>query len=425
MKKLVLFFVLLIVVVTAFIGGKLLFESEEDIPSLKTESMEFGKVLYNNDDTAVYIVDTQKLESQYDFIDQKVNSYVDEIASKILDKDYTKDNDKIKEKEVLVQKIDTYNVNEDIISVKVTSKIKLENESEYKTEVKTFNYTKSQKQEISLDEIFKAGYKDVIGQRYTDNYLLKSTQISFYNGSQENICTYKELKDYMASKILTADNFLISKEEYDSLASKIVDKNKKMVAITFDDGPHATNTQKILDILKNYNARATFFMVGQNVNLYPDVVKAVSDSGNEIGIHTWNHANLTTLSKEKILEQVNTTSDAIYNITGKRPKLVRPPYGSINSTVKSTIDMPLILWNIDSLDWKSRDEKQIVPLVLNDVQDRDIILLHDIHSTTIPAAEKIIKSLTEQGYQLVTVSELLQVNGYDLENVKVFYSGRQ
>ena len=82
MKKLVLFFVLLIVVVTAFIGGKLLFESEEDIPSLKTESMEFGKVLYNNDDTAVYIVDTQKLESQYDFIDQKVNSYVDEIASK-------------------------------------------------------------------------------------------------------------------------------------------------------------------------------------------------------------------------------------------------------------------------------------------------------------------------------------------------------
>jgi peptidoglycan/xylan/chitin deacetylase (PgdA/CDA1 family) len=111
---------------------------------------------------------------------------------------------------------------------------------------------------------------------------------------------------------------------------------------------------------------------------------------------------------------VENTSDAICEITGERPKLVRPPYGSVNSTVKEAINYPLILWNIDSLDWKSRDENQIVPLVMGDVQDGDIILLHDIHSTTVPAVEKIVTQLDEAGYQMVTVSELLEAKGYFL-----------
>lgn len=104
---------------------------------------------------------------------------------------------------------------------------------------------------------------------------------------------------------------------------------------------------------------------------------------------------------------------------------MRPPYGAINDTVKNSINYSLILWNIDSLDWKSRDEKQIVPLVMNSVQDGDIILLHDIHSTTVPAVEKIVSQLEEQGYQMVTVSQLLEAKGYDMSKTKVFYSGRQ
>ena len=104
---------------------------------------------------------------------------------------------------------------------------------------------------------------------------------------------------------------------------------------------------------------------------------------------------------------------------------MRPPYGAINDTVKNSINYSLILWNIDSLDWKSRDEKQSVPLVMNSVQDGDIILLHDIHSTTVPAVEKIVSQLEEQGYQMVTVSQLLEAKGYDMSKTKVFYSGRQ
>ena len=198
-----------------------------------------------------------------------------------------------------------------------------------------------------------------------------------------------------------------------------------MVALTFDDGPHSKNTDHILNILSKYNAYATFFMLGSNAEKYPDVVKRVFDAGNEIGIHTWSHKELTKLSSDEIKKEVDNTASKIEKITGKRPTLVRPPYGSINENVKNTIDNPLILWNVDSLDWKSRDKEKIVPLVLNDVQDGDIILLHDIHSTTVPAVEEILKYLVENDYQVITVSQMLNAKGYDLTKTRVFYSARQ
>ena len=198
-----------------------------------------------------------------------------------------------------------------------------------------------------------------------------------------------------------------------------------MVALTFDDGPHSKNTDDILNILSKYNAYATFFMLGSNAEKYPDVVKRVFDAGNEIGIHTWSHKELTKLSSDEIKKEVDNTASKIEKITGKRPTLVRPPYGSINENVKNTIDNPLILWNVDSLDWKSRDKEKIVPLVLNDVEDGDIILLHDIHSTTVPAVEEILKYLVENDYQVITVSQMLNAKGYDLTKTRVFYSARQ
>lgn len=198
-----------------------------------------------------------------------------------------------------------------------------------------------------------------------------------------------------------------------------------MVALTFDDGPHSRNTDDIVNILSKYNAHATFFMLGSNVVKYPDVVKRVYDAENEIGIHTWSHKELTKLSSDEIKNEVNNTASEIEKITGKIPILVRPPYGSINEKVRNAIDNPLILWNIDSLDWKSRNKEKIVPLVLNDVQDGDIVLLHDIHSTTVPAVEEILKYLVENDYQIITVSQMLNAKGYDLSKTRIFYSARQ
>ena len=116
-----------------------------------------------------------------------------------------------------------------------------------------------------------------------------------------------------------------------------------MVALTFDDGPHSRNTDDIVNILSKYNAHATFFMLGSNAVKYPDVVKRVFDAGHEIGIHTWSHKELTKLSSDEIKKEVDNTASKIEKITGKRPTLVRPPYGSINENVRNAIDNPLIL----------------------------------------------------------------------------------
>ena len=389
-----------------------------------SDSVEFGSVVNKEEGEKNYEAYIQKLDAD-ELIALDVNSYIDNQLAEFKKENETTDRVAPKDKAVYKNVIDTYKANDNIASVKITSIIKKVQEEKYNTTIKTFNYDVKEGKSISLDDIFKSGYERVLSSVYTENYVFKQKVIQFFSSTNTNNCTYNSLKEYASSKVLTASNYDISQEEYELLFSNVVDKNKKMVAITLDDGPHATNTQKILDILDAHNAKATFFMLGQNVVNNEEVVKDVYKRGNEIGIHTWDHKQLTKLSQDEIVSQVERTSDAIYKIIGKRPKLVRPPYGAINDTVKNSINYPLILWNIDSLDWKSRDEKQIVPLVMNSVQDGDIILLHDIHSTTVPAVEKIVSQLEEQGYQMVTVSQLLEAKGYDTSKTKVFYSGRQ
>lgn len=396
-----------------------------ELPKLNQESMEYKNVKSVEEETDSYLIKASKIDAD-DFINLTVNEFVENEIKEFKEKNSTQKQILPRDKAVLKNVIDTFLVNEDLVSVKVTVMKKDVEKESYNTQVQTYNFYLKDKASISLDDLFKSGYKDKISNVYTDKYVLKNNVIEFYSNNQVDNCTYNTLKEYGKNKILTAQNYSISDEEYNKLFSRVVDPSRKMVAITLDDGPHGVNTQKILDILDKHNARATFFMLGQNVNSNKEVVKDVYTRGNEIGIHTWSHPQLTKLSEESVKSEVKNTSDAIYNITGYRPTLVRPPYGAFNTTVRNALkDYSLILWNIDSLDWKSRDENQIVPLVMNDVEDGDIILLHDIHSTTVPAVEKIVEDLDKQGYQMVTVSELLEAKGYDRTAIQVFYSGRQ
>lgn len=427
MRKVFKFLVAIIVIAIVFLIGCLVWNNylqPVEVPDLLSDSVEFGSVVNKEEGEKNYEAYIQKLDAD-ELIALDVNSYIDNQLAEFKKENETIDRVAPKDRAVYKNVIDTYKANDNIASVKITSIIKKVQEENYNTTIKTFNYDVKEGKNISLDDIFKSGYEQVLGNVYTENYVFKPKVIQFFSSTNTNNCTYNSLKEYASSKVLTASNYDVSQEEYELLFSNVVDKNKKMVAITLDDGPHATNTQKILDILDAHNAKATFFMLGQNVVNNEEVVKNVYKRGNEIGIHTWDHKQLTKLSQDEIVSQVERTSDAIYKIIGKRPKLVRPPYGAINDTVKNSINYSLILWNIDSLDWKSRDEKQIVPLVMNSVQDGDIILLHDIHSTTVPAVEKIVSQLEEQGYQMVTVSQLLEAKGYDMSKTKVFYSGRQ
>lgn len=427
MKSIGRIFLGIVILCIAIITGISLanYYGELEIPELKSQSMEYGNVTDNKESTTRYEIRTKTFSSDNDFVTKSVQAFIEESVSTFKNANNTSKQIRDKDKAVLLQVVDTYLVNDNLVGIKITSMTKKLFAEEFTTTTDVFNYNLTQNKEVKLEELFKSNYKEKIESQYTDKYLLRKNDIVFYNNNNESTCTYNNLKEYTNSKILTASNLDISQEEYNALVSNLIDKNKKMIAITFDDGPHKTNTQEILNIFSKYNAKATFFMLGQNVKYYPDIVKEVASQGHEIGIHTWDHKELTKLSTAEIVKEINDTAQIIQSITGIEPTLVRPPYGSLNATVKSAVSNPFILWNIDSLDWKSRDKEKIVPLVLNDVQDGDIILLHDIHSTTVPAVEEIVKYLYENDYQIITVSQMLEAKGYDINSTRVFYSGRQ
>lgn len=181
---------------------------------------------------------------------------------------------------------------------------------------------------------------------------------------------------------------------------------KRRIALTFDDGPHGINTLKILQLLDEYNAKATFFMLGNRVDFYPNIAKEISKRGHELGNHTWDHKDLTTLSKEEIHKEIQMTSDAIQKATEKEPTVFRPPYGIINDQVDNTISLPTVLWTVDTKDWKTHNAKKILSEVKRNVKDGSIILMHDIHNSTVEAVDLVLQYLKEQDYECVTVSEL-------------------
>lgn len=191
-------------------------------------------------------------------------------------------------------------------------------------------------------------------------------------------------------------------------------KEKKYAALTFDDGP-SSFTDRLLDCLETNRAKATFFMVGQEIEYFSDEVKRMEKLGCELGNHTYSHTDLTTLSPEDMTAEIAGTDELLLNYTGHGATVVRPPYGSVNDSVKATIGTPMILWSLDTMDWKSQNPEQIVDTVLSQIEDGSIILMHDIFSTSVDAAEILIPELIKQGYTLVTVHELAEIRGIELQ----------
>ncbi|MEU0031290.1 polysaccharide deacetylase family protein [Streptomyces sp. NPDC006335] len=183
-------------------------------------------------------------------------------------------------------------------------------------------------------------------------------------------------------------------------------KKVKCVALTFDDGPSATYTANLLRYLAQNHARATFFTVGQNVVAHPALVRAEVRAGNEVGNHSYSHPDLTKLSSEQVAYQLNRTSAAIKAATGTAPALYRPPYGAINSTVRRATHLSPVLWTLDTEDWKYPDATKVAQFVVSKVKRNDVVLMHDIHPTSVAAVPEILRALTAKGYHFVTVSHL-------------------
>lgn len=222
----------------------------------------------------------------------------------------------------------------------------------------------------------------------------KDVMTTLVSKDKRSIEVYKsQVKDYMAC------GWLLRQEP-------VIDPAKPMIALTFDDGPNPSSTCRVLDTLQLHNARATFFVVGRLAEKYPDVLVRMNEIGCQVGNHTYDHPELIRISKGKIESQLAGTNNIITNATGIKPTVMRPPYGSYNQTVSSCAKTPIILWSIDTLDWKYRNATVVTNSVLSNVKDGDIILMHDIHDTTATAAENIVPALIERGFQLVTIDEL-------------------
>ncbi|PPG42218.1 polysaccharide deacetylase family protein [Pseudoclavibacter sp. RFBA6] len=177
------------------------------------------------------------------------------------------------------------------------------------------------------------------------------------------------------------------------------------VALTFDDGP-APITETLLGQLRDHDATATFFLVGPNVQRYPEIARQIDDDGHQLGNHSWSHPQFTTLDDKKIEEEVKKTNDAILAATGERPSVFRPPYGDVDARVLTKVGMPSILWDIDTLDWEGPPHETIVDRGANEAEAGSIILMHDIHDSTVDAVPEILTGLHDRGFVLVTIDQI-------------------
>ncbi|ATH94586.1 polysaccharide deacetylase family protein [Bacillus glycinifermentans] len=319
-----------------------------------------------------------------------------------------------------------------------------------KTSIKTFNADLKHKKMLGLDDLFvknsdflyriaNISYEqlkrknpnadaDLLrkgtspSEKNFSRFSLLEDEIEFYfekgqTGLDQSVKIEKdELKDILRDQYKSMTKNKTSQENPKHKGAVPIPKeeirvnpNDKVIALTFDDGPNPAPTNKILDALKKYDGHATFFVLGSRAQYYPETIKRMLKEGNEVGNHSWDHPLLTRLSKERAYKEINDTQTVIEKISGHFPTHLRPPYGGINDSVRGLTNLKIALWDVDPEDWKYKNKDYIVNHVMSRAGDGKVILMHDIYATSASAAEEIIKRLTKQGYKLVTVTQLEEI----------------
>lgn len=207
-------------------------------------------------------------------------------------------------------------------------------------------------------------------------------------------------------------------------SDRVIDPDKPMVALTFDDGPYPPVTKKILETLEKNDARATFFVMGNRMEIYGDTAKMVHDAGNQIGNHSYSHKDLTKLDQKGIEHEVDYSNELINEKANVGNAFLRPPYGAKSEKVSQYVKVPMIAWCVDTLDWKSRDKNAVFEEVKRSVSDGAIVLMHDLYPSTADAIELVVPWLIKQGYQVVTVEEMFKAKGIELEPGKIYYNAK-
>lgn len=284
--------------------------------------------------------------------------------------------------------------------------------------VETLIFNKNKK--ITLPEIFNIdklkeiieskedGEKDKID--YTKiNILFNDKSTTFYISENKKIKNLEIVNNELTDAVKISLNL---DETYHK--KHTIEKNAKLVAFTFDDGP-SKYTLDIIDILEEYNASATFFEVGYNIKAHPEITKEVTERGFEIGNHTIDHSKLTKLTESKYLSKINDNNDIYKELTGKDMPYLRPPYGAYNDIIKAKAGVPIVTWSLDTRDWESRDKDKVIQMVIDNIKEGDIILFHDLYESTRDAVKELMPLLKEEGYQAVSVTELFNSKDITLE----------
>lgn len=316
-----------------------------------------------------------------------------------------------KDEEITSFLIDTKTFkNEDI-----TNYVKPEKKSEFKNKIDYLLYLKYPKyiaNELSKEETIK-------------NYeILKNELVIHYecnnidNLPDEDLflrVNYNEIKDCLLFTVSLSG-------EYTNENGYLYNPNKKAIAFTFDDGPNGAKTNKIVSLLEENKAHATFFMVGNRMESGKETILNVLNKGNEIGSHSYSHKNMKRMKLNDVLDGEKETEKIYNEITNEHLKYTRPPYGNITNKIKNELDTIFVNWSMDTEDWLHRNKDYVVNYVLEHVKDGDIILMHDLYDSTVEAVEELLPKLYKEGYQVVSISELAKLKGIELEEHNVYRS---
>lgn len=253
-----------------------------------------------------------------------------------------------------------------------------------------------------------------------NKYNINNSDLGFINVVIDNDEIVAYLSTYITNNDVEKVKFAYSSTYLGENINSIA--NKKVVALTFDDGP-SFNSKKIVNLLDELKIKATFFVLGCNVEKYADELKYINDHGNEIGNHSYSHPDFRKLSLEQGLKEIEKTQAIVFKTIGRYPRLFRFPYGLVNTQILNNIKLPTILWNADSLDWQCCDTKTIIKRVEKEVKENGILLFHDFKNFNEEAIRIIVNDLKKQGFEFVTISELLEFrNEENMQLGKVIYS---
>ena len=367
--------------------------------------------------------DNEKIDSA---INKKVNDYISNIVNKN-DTNYTKISNAINFVEV-TNEFKTNEVNR--LTNSYICKITIISHNEEKNDKLYFNYTKNTNKEITIENVINkdklSEFKTLLSEKYNlkdpnlSNFGLKKEYIEINNTDMSLTAKvkYDDIEDYITNQVLTSDNVT----NYYTIFKDAIDPNKPMIALTFDDGPYNLTTERILRTLTQYHSKATFFVLGTRVDYYQDTIRKIVEQGSQIGNHTKNHLNLVNQSISTVQYEIDYVKQRVKEVANYDVTVMRPPYGNRNDVVKNAANCPLILWCVDTEDWKSRNASSVRQEALSGAFDGAIILMHDIYESTADAVEMIVPDLINRGYQLVTIDELFYYKGKEKVPGEVIYS---